>query len=156
MRYWSVMRILHNTLVTITWGKAIEGAAVWSDGGFVDSAKLYMRDILLSPHIAHHNSLLPQTQIAWRELYNKRLLGEVEQSHSKVAILKQFYIDSVVFIAVEGHCAHTERVLQDIVHLKVTEQAAGKVVQLCYIAADKHWRGEQRPERDVCILLIRG
>ena len=130
MRHRSIMRIIHNSLAAIARSKAIEGTAMRSNGGFVDSAKFYMGYIPLSPNIAHHNGILPQTQIAWRELYNKRLLGEVKQAYGKVAILQQFDIHNVVFIAIERHCAHTERVLQDIVNLEVTEQVIGKVIHL--------------------------
>ena len=50
-------------------------------------------------------------------------------------------------------------VAQDIlvhgIHLVVAKEVEGKVVDLCYITADKHVGSQQRPQRDMRILFVR-
>lgn len=82
-------------------------------------------------------------------------LADVEQADFPRTVVHRLGI--YLCLSVPGHLCRlfAERVLVDLEHFIVGEQAEGKVIHLLQVAADQQRTGQQTPQADVRILLVR-
>ncbi len=110
--------------------------------------------VFLPPDVA--DALAPrELQVGPRDGDLLRDDAGVEEADGPRAVFQRFGVDDGVVGVRDRRGLAPERVLVDGEHLVIAEQADSEVVERVEIAADEQRRGEQAPERDVGVLLLR-